>query len=112
MRPTFHYYLLCLLVPCIFSCQGKKDQTNTLQQDAGQEVTATSQDLVVQFICRDLTVDEAMPSFEVGLELNGTSHIIDTIMSCTNFSEGDYARYQIPTEAVSACGGWWAGAGD
>ena len=24
----------------------------------------------------------------------------------------DYANYQIPDEAIAACGGWWAGAGD
>ncbi|MEM6377864.1 MAG: hypothetical protein AAF705_06610 [Bacteroidota bacterium] len=112
MQRTFNYYFLGLFALIALSCQGIKKEADNLKKEPNHEVTTKPLAMVAKFTCKDLTVDEAMPRFEVALDLNDTLHVIDTIMSCSVFSEDEYAQYQIPKEAVSACGGWWAGAGD
>lgn len=110
MKHIINYGLSGLLMILLFACQAPKEDANTI--DTPAETTSEPIVIKAQFICRDITVEEYMPRFEIALSLNQGLHIIDTIMSCASFSSNEYAQYQIPADAVSACGGWWAGAGD
>ena len=37
---------------------------------------------------------------------------MDSINVCNIFGKDEYVSHLIPKDAISACGGWWAGAGD
>ena len=56
--------------------------------------------------------DPYLPAFEISLELNGKMHLMDTIMGCDLIKQSDFANYDVPEDALTACGGWYAGAGD
>lgn len=50
--------------------------------------------------------------YQVILTVDGKKEIIDTVMACDKIPASNFAQYDIPKTALSACGGWWAGAGD
>jgi hypothetical protein len=97
------YFIVATLL--IIACQPKADTPGT------PEATVTSVDASLS--CTSLGEDEnGIPKNLVVLYLNGKKHQIDTITACENIATTDYNRYGIPAEAATACGGWWAGAGD
>ena len=63
--------------------------------------------------CRELvSPEDGDPQSEVSLSIGSETTIIDTIYACMPIEAADYPTHEIPSEAVSACGGWFAGAGD
>jgi hypothetical protein len=54
----------------------------------------------------------ASPKSEVFLLLDEVKVKVADIMACDPIPEEDFASYDIPAGALSACGGWWAGGGD
>lgn len=50
--------------------------------------------------------------YQVLLTVDGKKEIIDTVMACEPIPVKSRADYDIPDDALAACGGWWAGAGD
>ena len=44
--------------------------------------------------------------------VNNVRTVIDSAQGCGIIDKADYKDKQIPAEAVAACGGWFAGAGD
>ncbi len=53
-----------------------------------------------------------IPFNKVSVVLNGKKHQLANILACEKFSKKDYKNYEIPANAIDACGGWWAGAGE
>ncbi len=99
-----------------FSCnnasqeQGEQeDVTDTTETVTNTPLTA----IEASFSCRELSGEETpQPLFEVILEINGNAMVVDSTNACEVFAKTDYERYDIPANAISACGGWYAGAGD
>ena len=69
--------------------------------------------LNARFAC-ETRIDEATgsPFSEVYLLVKEQKVKVADIGACDPFAAADYATYQIPSTALAACGGWWAGAGD
>ncbi len=69
---------------------------------------------IVQLTCDDLgsDPDTDTPHSAVSLLVDGKKTPIDTINGCSSIDKAEYTQKQIPADAVAACGGWWAGAGD
>lgn len=53
-----------------------------------------------------------LPLAAVIVKAFGDSYVIDTVSVCQILKPEEYAQYGIPDTAISAAGGWWAGAGD
>lgn len=102
----------------LVSCGGKNDKTKetTIPADSSKSVNnipADSVKSIVKLLCINKGEDSfATPHFDVMLSVNGKEFKIKTINGCGDIPVADYKTYEIPAEAVSACGGWWAGAGD
>lgn len=98
----------------LLSCgKGKGDQpTDPIKKDSVEQTTNIPK--VVILTCTDRSADEFdVPINEVGLSIDGKAQILDTIRTaCNPISPTEYKSFQIPTDATSACGGWWAGGGD
>jgi hypothetical protein len=63
--------------------------------------------------CKDLGMDKnEVPHNAILLIQNGVATPIDSVLGCETIEKADYASKQIPADAVAACGGWYAGAGD
>ncbi len=52
------------------------------------------------------------PHNEVVLSVDGKDSTIAEILACDSIGKAQYAEMEIPAEATTACGGWWAGAGE
>ena len=67
----------------------------------------------VSFRCEALGEDEnEVPKVQVFLVVNDESIKIADVNACDPIESAEYQRFNIPNNAVAACGGWWAGAGD
>ena len=110
--------LLLTVVLFLVSCGGKNDKTKetTTAADSSKSVNnmpADSAKSTVKLVCINKGEDSlATPHFDVMLSVNGKEFKIKTINGCGDIPLSEYKTYEIPTAAVSACGGWWAGAGD
>lgn len=81
---------------------------------AGDKTPAAASIPVVTLSCTTAT-DESTgnPMAEIFLEFGEQKmKIADAGITCEPIVPASYGDFQIPAEAVSACGGWWAGAGD
>lgn len=96
------------------SSDKKKDDTNT--SDTNQVATKPTVDTMqkgVWFTFKDMGVDSFdIPHTDVYLYVDGKETKIKSVNSCSDIPKDNYLQYEIPKEAVKACGGWWAGAGD
>ncbi len=52
------------------------------------------------------------PNSQVFIQINDSRIKIADIQACDVIGPDSYAQYDIPADAIAACGGWWAGAGD
>ncbi len=101
-------FSLCALLAC---------QNNSANQQAGAE--ADESQLIKQgdvfLLCQEVKkADTEMdyPAFEVFLQLAESKVKVADVLSCQTITPDQYGRYQIPATAISAAGGWYAGAGD
>jgi len=53
-----------------------------------------------------------IPHYDVFLSVDGVLTKIKSVNGCADITKESYEQYDIPKEAIVACGGWWAGAGD
>lgn len=54
----------------------------------------------------------SIPKSVVYLKSDETQEIIGTCSNCREISKEEYHEFFIPEDALSACGGWWAGSSD
>jgi hypothetical protein len=57
-------------------------------------------------------LDYGVPQYQVLLTVDGKKQILDTVAACTPIPASNFKQYEIPADAKSACGGWFAGGGD
>lgn len=87
------------------------NETDTPAEDASAEEIIAPKS--VKLSGKFLNEDEFGGShYQVILTVDGKKEIIDTVMACDKIPASNFAQYDIPKTALSACGGWWAGAGD
>ncbi len=125
------YFLLLLFVASLFSACSESSpkkveapqtppetkQPTTIEEafEATPMVEANVTNAIkVQFDCKvsDQSTD-VTPLYDLLLMINDQPHSIQQVNACEKMnSQEDYDRYKIPMMALSAAGGWWAGAGD
>lgn len=66
----------------------------------------------LRFICRDIGQGMDNPLYEVSLLVGSAYYTLDTIHTCNTIHRADYDEFEVPDQAMSACGGWWKGSGD
>jgi hypothetical protein len=94
-----------------------KTEETTTSAEANTEETTPEEEVAppksVKLSGKFLNEDEFGGShYQVILTVDGKKEIIDTVMACDKIPASNFAQYDIPKTALSACGGWWAGAGD
>ena len=84
---------------------------NSSSQDGSQ--TASKNEAVISFRCQKATNwTEETPQHEAHLMIDKQDILVAIINTCEAISTDLYEQYEIPVNAIAACGGWWAGAGD
>jgi hypothetical protein len=67
----------------------------------------------VKLLCKDSGTDSLNTrQYNLLLLARGKETKLTTLNACNEIPETEYKIYDIPVEAISACGGSWAGAGD
>lgn len=68
----------------------------------------------VKLVCKDLMIPDTVgnPLFDVFLSVDGVLTKIKSINQCKEIAREEYERYEIPKDAIAACGGWYGGGGD
>lgn len=95
---------LFLLATLLLSCQS--DKTSGEQKDNAEKLS-------VQLVCEDIGSDDTQPYFGVYAIVNESKTKIKEITAvCETIAPEAYAEHEIPSNALSAVGGWWAGGGD
>ena len=114
---SFTFLMLLVLAAC------KNDQspqnTSKTGSETKEETKAESAQIIQQddvlLLCQEVKqTDTEMdhPSFEVFLHLAESKVKVADILGCETIAPEQFEQYQIPTSAISAVGGWYAGAGD
>lgn len=118
------FSLLFLAVACSSETKTEETTTETKMEETTEatesDVTteeATEEEIVapksVKLSGKFLSEDDYGGShYQVILTVDGKKEIIDTVMACDNIPASNFSQYEIPKTALTACGGWWAGAGD
>ncbi|MEL6925342.1 MAG: hypothetical protein AAFO94_14945, partial [Bacteroidota bacterium] len=61
----------------------------------------------------ETTIDSTeMPNTSIFLTFDDNKIKVAQTHSCLKITPAEYERHDIPADAIDACGGWWAGAGD
>lgn len=116
--------LLFLAVACSSETktEGMSTETNTEETTGTNETDVTAEVAPIEEVAppksvklsgKFLSEDEFGGShYQVILTVDGKKEIIDTVMACDKIPASNFSQYEIPKTALTACGGWWAGAGD
>lgn len=78
--------------------------------DRGLEVSSSP--LNLQLLCETLSESEEDPRSAVYAQVDDSKVKLAEIAACDIIPADQFAQYQIPTDAIAAVGGWWAGFGD
>lgn len=103
---TLHRVLLLLVV---VAC----NQSPKQQQEQAVAPPSASQ-VVPTFVIKEVKKqsDDEIPQVEVSLQLGEKTMSVAKVNACALLPKEEYAQYEIPSGALAACGGWYAGAGD
>ncbi len=103
------FTLFCFMSLMLVACQ-------PANKGAAKDGPGTTQDPIkekVAFRC-DTSVDkdDDEPHSQVFLVVNDEATKVADISACDAITKEGYNQFNIPANAIAACGGWWAGAGD
>ena len=102
--------IVCSAIFLLFFAACKPDQKS---KDNGTGLTTDAPKAKVLFRCESLGEDKnEVPHSQVFLVVNDQSTKIADITACDEVTKDGYANFEIPSNAIAACGGWYAGAGD
>jgi hypothetical protein len=112
----------CMAVICVtvflVSCGNKSDKAKEEKTPTDTAKAAVTEPPApapgeLKLVCKDMGVDSMdIPHFNVMLVKDGKETKIKTVNGCGEITKEEYKTYDIPAEAIAACGGWYAGAGD
>lgn len=102
-----------VMIPLFFACRNESGQGQS--QQAGETTSQAIDPTTVQLICQAVeepNMEADAPRHEVFVQMGDSRVKVADILNCETLSPDLFAQYQIPAEALTAVGGWWAGAGD
>lgn len=89
-----------------FSNLGEDENSRKISEKTANTVKA-------DLVCVNSMDEYENPKSDVSVMINGKKIKVQTVVGQMNpITKNEYTDYQIPENATSACGGWWAGAGD
>lgn len=101
---------LSILICCGFILVGCRNEPTSQNSQAPVEKPLPGS---VYFRCDVLTdEDSGQPMSQVFLVMGQQATKVADIAACDSIPQASWEQYTIPENALAACGGWWAGAGD
>jgi hypothetical protein len=97
-------FVLMILVLC--ACQNDKRKL-----DKSQQLSTDRPEAKISFRCETEMNDETGPSSQVFLVIDEQATKVADIQACDQIAPEAYQQHKMPSNALAACGGWWAGGG-
>ena len=108
----FSSMLLSAAVVLVIGCNNKSDKKAD-DKPADTTTVVIPSEKGVKLICKDMGTDSlGIPHYDVYLSADGVQTKIKSVNACNDIAKESYEQYQIPKDAIVACGGWYAGGGD
>lgn len=119
MKGLFGWFILSYFLGCGTSGESYYEET-AMEEAAMQEMIEEFEALealdeiqVASLRCDDLGFDEMdVPHNNVILEHGDKDDTVGQCLTCQPIASADFESMDIPSTALSACGGWFAGGGD
>jgi hypothetical protein len=117
-KPTTTFHPLILTAIILISCNNETSQSKSNATGPQQKEAATlnKEDNAVAkaaFVIDNSMGSDVEPRSEISVNYNGkNTKIATTAGAAQMIDKKEYRDKEIPENAISACGGWWAGAGD
>lgn len=106
---TYLAPLTLLFLACSPQAEEQQPQENTVESAVKTEIETPP----AKFIITPLKDGEYdMPRNSLAISIGNKNTFLDTVSACEEIPTKAYAQYEIPKNALNACGGWWAGAGE
>lgn len=99
--------LALLLIATVFACQPERKNNNASLEGTN----AVQAPVNIQLQCESISENEEDPMYSVYAIVDDNKAKVAEIAVCEQISADAYNQYQIPLEALTAVGGWWAGYG-
>ncbi|PKV63136.1 hypothetical protein [Pontibacter ramchanderi] len=99
---------LCTLLAC-------RPEEEAQYERLADENTASDANAWVKadLLCEEIrNADEEDPVAVVFLSQLEQQYVLDTVYTCSVISPQMFTSFGVPRQALSACGGWWAGQGN
>ena len=104
--------ILFIFSAFLFACNSDTGTSDQAQSEETSNMENAGEHPVPFFVIESYQDSLGNPKSTVNLNVSNKKLKIADVMACEKIEPKDYERYQIPKEAIDACGGWWAGAGD
>ncbi len=113
MKNIIYLLFVCLILISCQSNETNKDEQTSESMDSKIESTPVDDPgPVPSFVLDNFIGDGDVPQSIVSLLLNNQKIELEKAIGCKKIDTEDYDQYQIPNQAIEACGGWWAGTGN
>jgi hypothetical protein len=108
------FYLLIFTAIILMHCTNDTSQSTSKTNEGQQKEAANlNQENKAVFVIDNSLGTDVEPRSEVSVNFNGKNTKIAAIAGAAQIiDKQEYRGKEIPENAISACGGWWAGAGD
>lgn len=122
------FVMIVLIALVLFSCgneensNGEEDKIPTMAAKRGlkKKLSVTGDGTPpktaihkASLVCSDRGEDEfGIPHYDVYVKYDSTKFKVGECNACAPLDLQDYHDYDIPKQAMAACGGWFAGGGD
>jgi hypothetical protein len=111
-------YGVLLLFTTIFFTECGSDVQNSNENEVKNQVNIDSsikeeQDLITAEFVIEYNNNDEMPLTFISVNIKGVKHEVKSISGMADMIKNEqFEEMEIPSNAIAACGGWWAGAGD
>ena len=80
-------------------------------ENDSQSASSTTDLVQLQFICESISADDTAPTSALHIVIDEAQVKIAETHVCDLMDKSSWEQYRIPSEAMAAAGGWWAGLG-
>ncbi len=103
--------MISALATCMYACGPAASTTGNATDSTNVAATTVPATLLdASLVCKEIRgPNEDAPLSIVSIKIGAQLTVVDSLSVCETISPGEN---EIPKDAISACGGWWAGAGD
>jgi antitoxin (DNA-binding transcriptional repressor) of toxin-antitoxin stability system len=103
--------ILAAMAASMFACGDAASTANNATDSTNRAATTVPATLLgASLVCEEIRdLNDEIPLSIASIKIGEQLTVVDSLSVCATIIPGEN---DVPKDAISACGGWWAGAGD